>query len=210
MPSQSKLKKELERAARLKDPAERAIFLAAVIAEALREVQQDPILVGGAAVTFYTEGKYTTADIDMIADGGPDLWKVMSDLGFQKIGKDYVEKKLKIYIEFPGHSLKPHERIDKISVGQKSMRIISLEDLIVDRLCAFKFWQSGIDGVNALLLLEQAGIDEDRLVARADEEDVKDSLQAVREVARETIRKKLSRKKANRLLEEKMRQLRSR
>ena len=51
------LKSELISAAKLKEPAERSIRIAAIIAEALRSIGQDPILVGGAAVEFYTQIK---------------------------------------------------------------------------------------------------------------------------------------------------------
>ena len=158
-------KKELDKVSRLKKGPEKTMLIASVIAEALRFISRDPILVGGAAVEFYTLGQYTTADIDMVADGGKDLVKMMVDLGFEKIGKDFVDRKRGIYIEFPGSHLGAGEKVRQVDVGTRSLRVISIEDLIVDRLCAYKFWQSGIDGVNALLLLEQSEIDPVRLVA---------------------------------------------
>lgn len=201
------LKKALDAAAKVKERGERAVAVAAVIAEALRQVGQDPILVGGAAVEFYTEGGYSTKDIDLVSEGGEDLIQVMEGLGFEKFGKDFVDKKRNIYVEFPSRSLKPGETAIPVKVGDRSLRLISIEDLIVDRLCAYKFWKSGIDGVNAWLLIEIGVSDEDRLQKRAEMEDVRDALDAVRSAREQIIRKKLSRKKANRLLEQKMREL---
>lgn len=83
----------------------------------------------------------------------------------------------------------------------------SLEDIIVNKLRAFKYEKSAVDGVNALLLLELGDEDERRLGERAKAEDVENALEAVRAVREESIRKKLSRKEANRLLEKKMREL---
>jgi hypothetical protein len=90
-------------------------------------------------------------------------------------------------------------------VGQRNLRIISIEDLIVDRLNAYKFWRSGIDGLNALLLLEMGNPNGPRLLQRARQEDVEDALEAVQRINNEAIRKKLSRKAATFLLEEWMR-----
>ncbi len=205
MASPANLRSELDRAARLKDPVERSMTIASIIAEALRGVGRDPILVGGAAVEFYTQGGYSTADIDMVAEGGPDLFRVMSDLGFERFGKDFKDITRKIYVEFPGSSLKPSERVDTVAVGQRTLRVISIEDLIIDRLCAYKFWRSGIDGLNTLLLLEMGGANEARLLQRARQEEVIDALEAVQRINNEVIRKKLSRKEATRLLEEWMR-----
>jgi len=196
------LKKELAEAASVKDRAERGARLASIIAEALRPTGRDPVLVGGAAVEFYTQGEYTTSDIDMVTDGGKDLVKIMTSLGFKKIGKDFVDKKNKVYVEFPGSSLKASERTRKIQVGTRIFRIISIEDLIVDRLNAFKFWKSLIDGANALMLLELGESDEKRLIKRAEEEDVLDTLIALQKIREEIIRKKLSRDEADNLLAE--------
>jgi len=201
------LKKELVEAARVRDRAERAARLASIVAEALRPTGRDPVLVGGAAVEFYTQGAYTTADIDMVTDGGKDLVQIMMRLGFEKIGKDFVDRKNKIYVEFPGASLKASEKAWPVQVGARTFRIISIEDLIVDRLNAFKFWRSLIDGANALMLLELGEGDESRLHSRASEEDVLDALDALRKLRERIIRKKLSREEADGLLEEASAQL---
>lgn len=200
MNSIAELKRELAEAASKKDRAERAARLAAIIAEALRPTGRDPVLVGGAAVEFYTQGGYTTSDIDMVTDGGKDLADTMKVLGFEKFGKDFVDRKNGIYIEFPGSSLKASEKTRKIRVGARTFRIISLEDLIVDRLNAFKFWRSLVDGANALMLLELGDADDRRLKKRALEEGVWDVLESLQVIKEEIIRKKLSRDAADELL----------
>ena len=183
--------------------------MASIIAETLREIGQDPILVGGAAVEFYTEGGYATRDIDLIAAGGPDLIHAMEKLGFEKLGKDFVDRKRDIYLEFPSSTLKPGEQTRLLQVGPYPLLIVSREDLIVDRLCAFKFWQSGIDGLSVLLLLEENPIDEKRLLERAKNETVDDALESIRSVQQKIIRQKLPPPEANRLLEREMKRLRN-
>jgi len=201
------LNRALKQASALRDPAQRSVQIAAVLAEALQEVGQDPVLVGGAAVEFYTRGGYTTADIDMLAEGGEDLVEVMTRLGFEKFGKDFSHSSLKIYVEFPGRQLQATETAIRLRIGERSLRIISIEDLIVDRLAAFKYWQSAVDGVNAMKLLEVGGEDRARLLARVREEDVEDALRAVQAVREAVLRRKLSKTLANRLLETEMRKL---
>jgi len=210
MPSVSlieNLKLQLVRAAKIREGAERTVSLAGGLAQALRTIGQDPVLVGGAAVEFYTQGGYSTSDIDMIAEGGRELARVMEELGFEKIGKDYLHRKLKIYVEFPGRYLKESEKSLKVKIRGNELSIISIEDLIVDRLNAFKFWQSAIDGINAMLLLEMGDLDIDHLHSRADQDDVRDALEAVRQIREEVIRKKFTKEQGNQLLIKKMKAL---
>lgn len=207
MNSIDSLKNELSHAASLKNPTEKSIQIAAIISEALRQINQDAVLVGGAAVEFYTQGAYSTSDIDMIAEGGPDLIKTMEDLGFEKLGKDFIHQKLNIYIEFPGKNLKNNEESIRIKVKDKILQVISVEDLIVDRLCAFKFWKIAIEGLNVLLLLENNDINEKRLRDRAHEEKVEDALKGLSKIREEVIRKKIPEKTANQMLEDLMKKL---
>ena len=69
-----------------------------------------------------------------------------------------------------------------LTVGRFRIRIVCPEDLIVDRLAAWKHWESPVDGVNSLLLFraQSDSLDEDHLAKRALAEDVVDALAAVR------------------------------
>lgn len=197
----NELQEKLREAAREKREAKRGVKIAAVIAEALRTIGEDPVLVGGAAVEFYTEGEYTTKDIDMTAIGGEEVWHVMKQLGFERVGKDFVHKRLKIYVEFPSETLREGEQSDILDVEGIPLRIISIEDLIIDRLCSYKFWKSVQDGANALILLELKSVDERRLLKQAQRRDVADALQAVQGIYVESYRKKLSKKQATQKLQ---------
>jgi hypothetical protein len=203
MPSQKLVdqKNRLSNACRESIPAIRGARIAAIISEAFKEAGTESVLVGGAAVAFYTNGDYTTHDIDMIATVTPECRALMTSLGFENRGKDYINKKLNIYIEFPNDRIGPTERYNILKVDQFELKIISLEDLIADRLCVFKFWRSGIDGVNALRLLELGGGDRKRIEERASEEDILDALDHVENVLQTSIRRKLTPKETNQLLE---------
>jgi len=191
----------LARAAKEEDKARRGVRIAAVLSDALADIRVSPILVGGSAVAFYTDGRYATRDIDMICPSGKDVEEIMERLGFSRHGKDYVHERLKIYAEFPGESLGATERIAVIDVDGSHLKIISLEDLIVDRLCAFKFWRSGIDGINVLIMLELGIADRGRIEERAREEDVLDALDYVEDVLEKSTRRKLSPAQASELLQ---------
>lgn len=191
------LKKRLSLAAKEKDSAKRGVKVAAVISESLRTINQNSVLVGGAAVEFYTAGEYTTGDIDMTAFGGQELWALMKELGFEKRGKDYIHPKLKIYIEFPSASLRRGELSDSLDIDGMQVDIVSIEDLLIDRLCSYKFWNYGQDGLAALLLMESGPLDEKRLKKRAKEENVLDALNYLQNVYEEIVRKNLSKKDAS-------------
>ncbi|HEX5037565.1 MAG TPA: hypothetical protein VFX30_10440 [bacterium] len=201
------LRNKLDKAAAQSKPGERIAEIGAVIAEALRAIGRDPILVGGAAVEFYTQGGYSTSDLDFVSDSGVDVVETMKALGFEKIGKDFVDRARGIYVEFPSGSLGPGEKWSEIDVNGVPLRIISCEDLLVDRLCGYKFWKSAIDGINALLLMEMNVLDETRLFLAAKREGVLDALQTINGVRETIVRKKLPTSAANRLIEEKMRSL---
>ena len=197
-----KLKSKLQKASKEKNKAKRGVRIAAVIAEALRSIGQDPVLVGGVAVEFYTEGGYATADIDMLAPGGSALSQILKELGFERRGKDYLNEELEIYIEFPGDFLEEGRKSNLLNVDGIPLKIISVEDLIVDRLCAYKYWKSEIDGFSALLLLELEEIDEKRLQERAKNEDVVGALEWIQKLYEEIFRKKLSPKESSQKLKE--------
>jgi len=194
------LRKNLQRAAAEKDPALRGVRIAAVVARALGEAGLEPTLVGGAAVAFYTEGNYTTQDVDLVAPSGPRADGAMQRLGLLKRGKDYVSEDGAIHVGLPSAALGPTERAEVIEIDGVPLRIISVEDLIVDRLCAFKFWKSGIDGLNALIMLELGRADRSRVESRAGEENVLDALDHVEDVLETALRTDLSPGQASDLL----------
>ncbi len=195
-----KIVKDLEKASKEKDDALRGVKIASVISDALKEIDEKPILVGGAAVAFYTDGRYTTKDIDLIAVGGKELEKIMNQLGFVKYGKDFINNKLKIYIEFSSEILGATEKFAEISVDGRNLNIISIDDLIVDRLCAFKFWKSEIDGLNAMILIELGCNNIERTERRAREDDVLDVLDHVNRVKEKVVREQIDSKRATQLL----------
>lgn len=115
-----------------------------------------PILVGGAAVELYTGGAYTTGDLDFVGSVPPEVAAVLAASGFARAGRHWIHEAAQVFLEFPGADLEPAAEPVNLVFGDKAVILIPLEGLIADRLAAWKFWRSGVDAVNALLLLRSA------------------------------------------------------
>lgn len=135
------------------------------------------ILVGGALVELLTEGMYVTGDIDLVGDPS-EIGSLLQEAGFEKHGRLFVEEDLGLAVEIVGRRLDPEHRSERIRWRDQTLHVLSIEDLIVDRLCAAKFWESQTDHEQAQLLYgaHHDRLDEARLRARAKEERVEDLL----------------------------------
>jgi hypothetical protein len=127
-----------------------------------------PVLVGGAAVELYTTGAYTTGDVDLVGHVTAGAARALSAAGFTRRGRHWIHEAAQVFIEFPGSALDPEEESDWYEVAGQRIHIISVEDLLVDRLGAWEHWKSSVDGVNAFLLWrgQQDRIDRERLERR--------------------------------------------
>ncbi len=97
-------------------------------------------MVGGAAVATYTGGEYGTHDTDFIADLEGQEYEVVKQLGYIKINKNCFNNELDSLIEFPTGPLAGNrDRVYEYIVDTTGYPIylISIEDLILDRIDAF-------------------------------------------------------------------------
>jgi hypothetical protein len=162
----------------------RALFVALLSEEMTRRGAEQPIVVGGEALELYTQGRYTTGDID-IKGQKETLEAVLGDWGFVKEGRVWVSGEYDLYIDWLGGSLdegaEAERRTNSIAIAPGlEVRVISFEDLIVDRLCAAKYWNDSDSLMWAKILLEilikTGGGDFAYLMGRADKENVADLL----------------------------------
>lgn len=130
-----------------------------------------PILVGGSAVEFYTRGTCKSVDIDLLADR-KSLESILNEMGFSKIGRHWFFTK-DIGIEIVGDSIEGR-RVNEILHKGKIIRVLSIEDLIVDRLNACKHWKSQYDCEQAQVLIGvyRDKLDMQYLMRRMKEEDL--------------------------------------
>ena len=160
------------------------MFIALLSGEMTRRGVARPIVVGGEAVELYTQGRYTTGDIDIKGDKDT-LETVLMDWGFAKEGRVWASREYDLYIDWLGGSLdegaEAEKRTNIIAIAPElEIRVISFEDLIVDRLCAAKYWDDSDSLMWAKVLLEilmkVGGADTCYLTKRAEEENVADIL----------------------------------
>ncbi len=196
----SVLKKELETAASIRDRKRRALSISSVLEKALSKYDLHPILVGGAAVEIYTNGLYTSGDLDYVLPHSSELKQVMCELGFEKEGRLFIHPKLQLIVEFPSSSLGKDESYEKIDFEGISVRIISKEDLLIDRLNSFKWGGSSADAQNVLFMLA-GGLKVTQYVRkRASAEDVLDALNGLVRIKMTIERDKLNQNESELLL----------
>ncbi|ODA44817.1 hypothetical protein THER_0445 [Thermodesulfovibrio sp. N1] len=144
---------------------------------------KEPIIVGGLAVEIYTQGSYTTGDIDIKADITL-LEEILKNWGFKKTGRVWLNDYLDIYIDWLGSSLEEGEeaekRVNAVLIDENlNVKIISIEDLIIDRLNAYKWWKDEDSFLWAKILLKikermEEQIDLEYLKKRAKKEQIED------------------------------------
>ncbi|MEJ2366928.1 MAG: hypothetical protein P8Z49_00895 [Acidobacteriota bacterium] len=176
---------KLEKIISMADGPEKTSALAAWVQSLYAAEDESPVLVGGGAVELYTGGAYTTGDLDFVGHVPARVAHALADSGFRKDGRDYIHERGQVYLEFPGARLESGESTRMERFGKHSVLLISVEDLLVDRLCAWVFWKSPVDGANAFVLFntKKAALDWTRLRSRAEEEDVLRALNELEEFA---------------------------
>jgi hypothetical protein len=149
-------------------------------------VTRPPVLAGGAAVELYTAGAYTTGDLDFIGDVTDEVAESLREAGFEREGRHWIHRKAELFVEFPGSAIQAHERTGIVKVGRFSVLAMSPEDMIVDRLAAWQFWNSTTDGASAFLIwnAQEKSIDRKRLMALAEKRGVRKGLVRLQELER--------------------------
>jgi hypothetical protein len=156
-------RRRLEALAGEPDPARKRLLALGLLADRLREAGLEAILVGGAAVEFYTAGGYTTGDIDLALPHGPETDAAFADLGFCKEGRYWVREDLDLLFEAPAPAGLPGETAPRTQVEIEGLvvTILGIEDLILDRLRAWIHGTSEEDGrwARRLVLLHADTLD---------------------------------------------------
>jgi len=161
METSHKLQKLIDTATATKDKLEKQIYVAAAISSAFEKKGIQAVLVGGAVVEYYTAGGYTTADIDMIL---PPLEKqeietVMKELGFERF-EDYrhwLHPHIPVPVEFPPGPLQvghlPIQEVNEIEVEKIKLKILKVEDILLDRMIMAQEWKDLQAKIQAEMLM---------------------------------------------------------
>ncbi len=174
------------------DTKRRGMFLALLNRELEKRGERPVLLVGGFAVEIYTAGAYASEDIDI---KGPKkaVEALLSEAGFTSFSNStYGDESLSIYVQWLGEGpeapFENRERIFDVSMGSPDLRvrIISFEDLIIDRLNQAEHWKNADGFLWARAIAraaKEAGqqLDWTYLEARATEEQTEDLFRKLRE-----------------------------
>lgn len=117
------------------------------ICDALLIADIHVVLSGGSCVEIYSQGNYTSHDLDFINQYNEKKAKiklVMLSLGFKESTKYFYHDDVEHIIEFPPGPLgvgdAPVEEIAKIKTHTGILRLLTPTDCIKDRLAAFYHW----------------------------------------------------------------------
>ena len=144
-----------------------------------------PIVVGGSAVDFYTEGIYSSYDIDLVSNRkiiGEILENVFN---FKPSGRHWINEQIGLSVEIPDSRLAgDKDKVTVIRIENLNVYVIGIEDLIIDRLNACVHWKSETDCDQAMFMIRYY---RDRLDFRYLEEKAKDEgiLKALRKFCKE-------------------------
>jgi predicted nucleotidyltransferase len=127
---------------------ERQLYVAAAISGGFEERGVPAVLVGGTVVEFYTAGGYTTADIDMVLPPleRKEIETVMEELGFVRSGdyRHWSHPQIPFPVEFPPGPLEvghlPVDKLNEIDVEGIKLKILKVEDILLDRLVMAQEW----------------------------------------------------------------------
>lgn len=110
------------------------VLFAAAAFDAL--VEHPQILVGGAAQVVHTRQQRPT-DIDLVGSITPRDVEALAEAGFEKQGRHWVyawKRPEGIDVEVPDSVLLGEDPPIEVDVGGHPLRVISLHDLMMDRL----------------------------------------------------------------------------
>ncbi|MGQ0536206.1 MAG: hypothetical protein ACT4PT_09050 [Methanobacteriota archaeon] len=135
------------------------------------------VLVGGALVEFYTAGAYTTGDLDLIGDRDAAATLLLA-AGFRADRRYFVHDRYELAVELPKDRLRKTETVVELDFEGYRIPAVTVEDAIVDRLLAAKFWKSQTDWEQAILLYaaHRTRLDRDALAKKAAPNEVGDIL----------------------------------
>ncbi|WP_252314192.1 nucleotidyltransferase [Sinobaca sp. H24] len=95
----------------------------------------EAIVVGGTSVELYSDGQYTTRDLDIFSDEEAKIVEIMKALGFEKVDRHFVHSSLAIYVEFPSGEFKGDKNhVIEVFYNGYTIKMIGMEDIIIDRL----------------------------------------------------------------------------
>lgn len=138
-----------------------------------------PVLAGMSAVQFYTNGAYTSLDIDFLWSDTDILTEILAARGFLREGRFWYNEGENIVLEVLGYS--QGRKITSVITEYGTVNILAVEEVILDLLEGYVWAGSRDDYQRARVLLKSAlkngtPIDMDYLRSEAQTRDIIESL----------------------------------
>lgn len=129
----------------------KALLLAALVSELFRERGFEPVVVGGSAIEFYTDGAYMSGDTDICWAGWPHPSQEQQQEVMQQIpgiqshgGKSWGIEGL--WIDLLGEiDYRSDKAFSKLHTPHGEVRVIPVEDALAGRVYAARCYCSGYD-----------------------------------------------------------------
>jgi len=164
----------------IENPAKKRLYFSSLLSREVESRGGRPVVVvGGEALEAYTEGGYSTGDIDIVSD--KDVTEdVLRDWGFRKKGRIWYSSDYDIYVDWRSGTVAGELEPEVVELdGGLEVRLIALEDLVLDRLRGTKFWddKDGLMWAKVLLRVKAAlgqRVDSEYIIKKAEIDDVLD------------------------------------
>jgi hypothetical protein len=149
--TQSELDQALARVRAEQDLNVKALLLAGVVSELFRQRGFEPVVVGGSAIEFYTDGAYMSGDTDICWAGWPmptvdERREIMAQIpGVEdRGGKSWCYDG--IWVDLMGEvDYRAEKELVKFITPLGSILMIPVEDALVGRVYAARKYVSGFD-----------------------------------------------------------------
>ena len=144
--------------------------LAGYVCSQLEKEGIKTVLSGGSCVEIYSQGKYTSDDIDLIDrfnGGHTKIKNLMFQLGFKEHNRYFVHEDTRYFIEFPRGPLGVGDApVNEIASRENEtgiLRLLTPTDCIKDRLAAYYHWDDPQSLEQAIWVAQQNGFDIDSI-----------------------------------------------
>jgi len=149
------------------------------ICDALQVVNIDVVLSGGSCVEIYSQGTYTSKDLDFINrynESKKMIEKVMLSLGFKQENRYFFHDDIEYLIEFPPGPLgvgdSPVDEINQIETETGVLRLLTATDCIKDRLAAYYHWDDAQSLQQAIWVAQKNKFDLESIVKWSETENM--------------------------------------
>lgn len=134
---------ELQKIASIQNLVDKKLYFMGLLTQEAEKRKVQPIVVGGSAVDFYTEGIYPSYDIDLVSNRKKIGEILETVFGFKPSGRQWINEQIGLSVEIPSsHLAGDKDKIKTIRIEGLKVFVIGIEDLIIDRLNACVHWKS--------------------------------------------------------------------